>query len=488
MTILHNLLRGSPWAMAEVWGRQAASLLLFMVLARLLSPGDVGLFAIVMVMQALMQVFIDDGIGEAVVQRAALDDAHLDTAFWFNLAAAGAIALAAIALSPWLATLFHDPRLIGLISIMGAVLVIGSAGGIHQAVLRRSFDYRSLAMRSVLGILIAGIVGVGLAFAGAGVWALAAQQVIERLVGTIILWVRSDWRPKWRWSKPHARELLPYGLNIIASRGLIFTYKQADRFLVGLLLGPVVLGVYALALRIFDTMAALLVQATTGIALSAFSRLQHDRPALRDTFYAVTELAALGAFPAFIGLAAIAPTLVALLFGAKWAASGPVLQILALMGIPYWIGAFSSTIMRALGRPGWYLAVLGAGTIINIIAVLYCYRYGLLAVAAVLALRETLFVPVNIAIVHHLLGIDLRLYLTRQAPALLAGTALAAAVLEVGQVMPPEVPPLALLVAQVVAGGVVYAGVLRGIGRAGLGRVVGMLRQAREIEIAQPGE
>jgi PST family polysaccharide transporter len=466
------------WATVDNWGRQIVSLTVLLIMARLLSPTEFGLFGIVAVVQALMLVVLDEGVGEAILQKRTLEPAHIDSAFWLNLAGAFATILAGIAVAGTVASWFQQPELKPLIIVMSVSLIPGALGSIQQALLRRSFAYDALAMRSILGVVSGGVAAVVLAWQGAGVWSLVAQLIIEKVVGTAVLWWRSSWRPGLRWSHSHVRELLPYASKIILSRGVLFGYKQMDRFIVGLYLGPAVLGAYTFAHRIYDTVVALLLQAGNNVAFSAFAQLSPDTARLRIAYYQVTETISLAAFPAFIGLSLLAPDAVQLVFGAEWRLAGAVLQVISLIGIPALSGGFVNTLMRASGRPGLFLAVAAAAAAGNILLVLAVISYGAVAAAWALVARALAFMPIEYLILRRLIGVRAGEYITRYAPATTATAAMALGVILVRSAFPDSHAHLALA-AEIAAGAAVYGLTLMIFGKGALSRAAETVKALR---------
>ena len=477
--LIRRAARGAMWATVDNWGRQVISLAVLLVVAGLLTPTEFGLFGIVAVVQALMLVVLDEGIGEAILQKPNLDPAHIDSAFWLNLGGAFVAMLAGIAMAGTVADWFQQPRLELLIVVMSFSFVPGALGSIHQALLRRSFAYDALAMRSILGIALGGAVAVLFAWHGAGVWSLVAQLLTERVVGTAVLWWRSPWRPGFRWSHSHIRELLPYASKIILSRGLIFGYRQVDRFIVGLFLGPGVLGAYTLSLRIFDTVVALLMQAGNNVAFSAFVHLRPDTVRLRAAYYQFTETISLAAFPAFVGLSLLAPDAVELVFGAEWRLAGTLLQVVSLMGIPALSGSFVNTLMRASGHPGLYIAVLAAATAANILLVLVVIAYGAVAVAWALVARAFAFMPIEYLILRRLLGVRPGEYITRYGPATAAAAAMAIGVILVRRTLPVDWPAHLALAVEIGTGVAVYGLALLICGKEALSRAAETFKALR---------
>jgi PST family polysaccharide transporter len=476
--LVRRAARGVMWATVDNWGRQIVSLTVLLIMARLLTPTEFGLFGIVVVVQTLMLVVLDEGIGESILQKQVIEPAHIDSAFWLNLAGALVTMLAGIAAAGMIAGWFQQPQLEPLIVVMSLSLIPGALGSIQQALLRRSFAYDALAMRSILGVVSGGVIAVLFAWHGAGVWSLVAQLMTEKIVGSVVLWWRSPWRPGLRWSHRHVRDLLPYASKIILSRALFFGYKQMDRFIVGLFLGPAVLGAYTLAHRIYDTVVALLLQACNNVAFSAFAQLSPDVTRLRTAYYQVTETISLAAFPAFIGLSLLAPDAVQLVFGADWQLAGTLLQVISLSGIPALSGSFVNTLMRANGRPGLFLAVAAAATAGNIVLVLSVISYGAVAAAWALVARAFAFMPIEYVILRQLLGVRLGEYIALYAPATAAAGAMALGVILVRVAFPSYHTHLALA-AEIAGGAAVYGLMLLIFGKSALSRAAQMVKALR---------
>jgi PST family polysaccharide transporter len=466
-------LEGAFWASLDGWGRQAVSLLVFVALARLLTPVEVGLFAMVAIVLAAVHTLLDEGLTEVLVQRDDLDDVHLDTAFWL-VAGIGAALCAAVALAaPAVAALFGQPALAPYVAAAAGIPFLAALSGVHQAVLRRRMDYRLLTVRSAAGVVAGGAVGIWMAWEGWGVWALLGQQAADRLVGGAVLWIAAGWRPRPRVSARHARDLMPYSTYLAGTRIVNFSSKQVDRYLIGLLMGPAVLGVYSMAARVADTAYALLAQGLSNVGMSAFSRLQKQPEKLREALLAASELSNLVALPAFLGLCAAAPALVETVFGPAWTEAGPILSVLALLGVPAMFSTFCGALMRALGTTRLLLWVLIASALANIVVVAATVSYGLYAVAVGILVRNLCFIPLYLVIQHRLAGVHPIEHLARVVPVFAAASLTAVAAWLVGGGLEEGGwPAHAVLAAQVGTGILAYPVLLALIAPRSLGRLL----------------
>lgn len=477
-------LEGTFWASADAWGRQLVSLLVFVLLARLLTPVEIGLFAMVAIVLAAAQTLLDEGLTEVVVQRDRLEPGHLDAAFWIVAAASLALGVLIVLLAGPIATLFDEAAIAPLVAVASVVPVLAGLSCVHQGILRRRMEYRLLMIRSMAGVVAGGAVGLWMAWNGHGAWALVGQQIADRLVGGLVLWVSAGWRPRLRFSASHARDLLPYSTWLAGTRVVNFTSKQVDRYLIGLMMGPAVLGIYNVATRVSDTAYGLLAQGLSNIGMNVFARLQNEREALRKALVSASEMANVVAFPIFLGLSAVAPTLVTVIFGPQWSEAGPILSVLALLGIPAMFSTFTGALMRALGTTRLLMGVLVLSAVANIAAVAATVSHGLLVVAIAILVRNLCFVPLFLLIQQRLAGVPPMETVRRNLPALAAAVAMALVVAWTGDTLAARGwPSTASLAVQVAAGGIAYLLLLGLLGRGSLLRFVEVFRAYRRRSV-----
>ncbi|MBW4700121.1 MAG: lipopolysaccharide biosynthesis protein [Aphanocapsa lilacina HA4352-LM1] len=461
MNLRHKAITGVGWSAVQNFGSQFLSLWVYLVLARILGPETFGLVALASVFVAFVQVFQEQGFTEAIVQRPALDRAHLDTAFWTNATIGLVLTLFGIAVSGPVAALFGEPRLGAILAWLAPSLLIGSLSAVQQAVLTREFAFRTLAARQLVATLAGGAVGLAMALSGFGVWSLVAQQLANQAIGLAILWFASPWRPGLQISKAHLRELFGFGINVTGFNLSNFFNRRAVDFLIGYFLGPVALGYYSIAMRILTVMIQLLTTTTTQVAMPTFSQLQQQPERLRSAFYTVTQFTSLVSFPAFLGVAALAPELVTVVFGSQWQASVPVLQILALLGLQQSVLFFNSTVLVAMGKPAWRLGINLLNAVCGLVAFAFAVHWGIVAVAAAYTLRVYLLSPVTIWAVDRLIRIELVTYLNQFIPPLIGSLAMVSAIWATRQLLLERLDPLSLLAFCLAVGAGVYLLTLR---------------------------
>ncbi|PZD74135.1 Teichuronic acid biosynthesis protein TuaB [Acaryochloris thomasi RCC1774] len=395
MTLKQQAIRGALWTGIQNWAGQMGAFLVFFVLARLLEPADFGLVALANVFLAFMQIFLEQGFAQALIQREDLEPEHLDTAFWTNIAIGIALGLLSLLTADWIAAGFDEPRLTPILRCFSLIFLINALRGTQQAVLERQFAFKAIAMRSLLGIMIGGITGIGMALSGLGVWSLVGQQFMNELVGTLVIWKASDWRPRFRFSLRHFRQLFRFGSHVLGLNFLNFFNTKINDFLIGYFLGSVALGYYAISYRILQVMTQLLVRTTSGVSLPTFSRLKHDLNRFRNAFYTVTRLTSAIAFPFFLGTSVLAPELVTVLFGEKWLPAVPVIQLLSILGLVRSISFFKSSVFMALGEPAWAMKLKFLSVTLNLVGFAIAFRWGIIGVTFANMMRGLIVFPVG---------------------------------------------------------------------------------------------
>jgi PST family polysaccharide transporter len=411
MSLRQKAVKGILWSVIQKWGREAISFLTFIALSRLLVPEAFGLVALASVFTVFVQIFLDQGFSAAIVQRANLEREHLDTAFWISVLVGILLTAGAIAASDLIAAFFDEVRLAPVLSWLSIGFVISSLSSTQIAILQRELAFKNLAARSIIATLVGGIVGVSMAFSGYGVWSLVGQNLTKGLTGVIVLWRASDWRPGFRVSKKHYKELFTFGVSIAGNNLLKVLVRRSDAFLIGYFLGPTLLGYYTIGYRLLLVMMRIVTGIMNSVAFPTFSRLQNNPERMRNAFYKVTQYTSLLAFPIFMGLAVLAPELVPALFGDKWSPSIPVMQVLALIGILQSVIFFNGSVMRASGKPSWEFGIMFLNAICSVIGFLIAVRWGIVAVAASFVIVGYLLAPVSYLAVRRLLQINFRRYL-----------------------------------------------------------------------------
>ncbi|MEM1239561.1 MAG: MOP flippase family protein [Cyanobacteria bacterium P01_H01_bin.26] len=429
MGLQQEAVRGAMWSALEKWGAQLVSTAIFLLLARLLGAEAFGLVALANVFLAFMQIFLDQGFAQAIVQKDKLETEHLDTAFWTSVLMGALFVLLIFAGSGLVADFYQEPDLALIVRWMSISFLFSGLSSVQSAILQRNMQFKIFAVRSLVATVTCGVAGVGAALMGFGVWSLVVKEIVFGSTGALLLWSTSSWRPGFRFSPKHFQELFSYGINIIGFNFLDFFNRRSDDLLIGYFLGTVALGYYSVAYRLLLIMIKLLTNVTIQVALPTFSKLQKEPDRMRAAFYKVTRYTSLVSFPAFLGMAVLAPELIQTLFGEEWLPSVPVMRILALIGILQSVQYFAGTVLLAMNKPLWRLRVVFLITVCNIAGFFIAVRWGINAVAISYAICVYSFSPVFLILIKKLINIDFKKYFLQYTTPLLSSLLMMAFIL-----------------------------------------------------------
>ena len=457
MSLKHKAFTGLIWSIIQNSGTQIFSLIIFLVLARLLTPETFGLIALANVFLAFMRIFLDQGFAKALIQRENLEPEHLDAAFWSQVGSGILLTAITFSTAGLVAGVFNQPKLIPVLQYLSLIFVINSLSRVHDALLCREFVFKVIALRSLLGTIISGAIGIAMAFAGYGVWSLIALNIASELVSLIVIWGAVDWRPRLRFSVKHFQDLYSFGMYLLAFKFIKFFDKRADNLLIGYFLGEVALGYYAIAYRILEVMTQLLVKTVDKVALPTFSRLQTEPERFRSLFYKTTQFTSLIAFPTYLGVVIFAPELIVTLFGEQWIPAIVPMQILALEGILLAVSLFHKSVFMSMGKPSWTVRISLLHATANLIACSIAVRWGIVAVATAYVISSYLVFPVSQWAVNRLIKLELMTYLRQFVTPILSSAIMVGAIVIARHLLFDAIDPKLLLIVGTAIGISVYA-------------------------------
>lgn len=456
MNLRTKATKGIFWAAIQKWGNQAISFFVFLILARLLEPDTFGLVAMASVFTAFLQLFLDQGMGEAIIQQQDLTPMHLDTAFWANILVGVVLTFGGMLLSGPIANFYNEPQLKPIITWLSLAFLFTALSSTQRAFFTREFKFKNLAILQLGGNISGGVVGIVAALLGYGAWALVGQSLVNGLVTTLLLWLISDWHPGLHFSKAHFRDLMTFGFNMLGIKVLNFLGTRLDNLLIGYFLGPVALGYYTIAFSLLIRLLDLLRGMTLSVVLPTFSRLQHDLQRFRSTLYKATQLTSFIAFPVFIGIAVLASEIVEAFFGQQWSPSVPVMQVLALAGVVMSVIGFTGTAIVALGKPNRSLYLQILGTTLRVFGFLLMVNYGIVAVAGAFTVSVYVITPFYLWFIHQLLRMNFKEYFSYYVAPLLGSLIMLISILGLKYILGNSVLVYVRLVILIAIGGATY--------------------------------
>jgi len=474
-------IRGGVWAAGNAIASAGLAFLNFVVLSRILGPESFGLMAMVDASLALGQTLLATSLAESLIQIRRLRSDHADTLFWTLQVLSGGLVLGAILLRGAVEQYFLQEGLGRLLAATSFVLYLRATGAVPRALLVRELRFASTAQATITGGVAGGAVGLYLALTGHGVWSLIFLQLTSAAVETLTLWRKSAWTPRARWSRGRFHELWRFS----ASRGLVnvlhYIDNHAPRIILGRVAGAADLGQFVLARRLVDATADTVLSPIKEVAMPTFAQAQSDLEQTKRLYCGGSRLTASVVFPAFAGVALIAPMFVPLALGARWIGAVPLIQLFALNAYRKSFNIWNSSLLRGLGKPEWLLVASIWRTLATIALIVLLLRYGAVGVCLAVIVGSFVGWPLAMRYVSRLTGLGLGVQLRQEAPAFGATLIMAVALLAMRPPLVMILSPWVATAAFGVAGVGVYLAALALIGRTELSSLVNLIKNVRVV-------
>jgi len=342
---------GVLWNLASLFLTRGASTIFTLFLARLLAPEAFGLVAMATVVFELASVFINSGLGTALIRSKTVSEADLNTVFYTNLFLSALAYAALYFAAPFVASFYSQPELTSLIQVMGLVVFINATKVVQGAVLSRKMDFKSQMKANTLSVAVSGCLAVTAAWNGWGVWSLVVQMLSSALISALVLWSVSTWRPALQFSKHSFVVLFRFGRSLLAEGVLQVLFLNSYVLVIGRFFSAEMTGLYFLAKKLSNLVSQQLTGAVQGATFPALSTLQDDNEALLHKYRQIMQLMMFLIAPIMGLLAGLAPVLFELMFDERWSGAVPYLQLLCVVGALYPLHALNMNLLNVKGRP-----------------------------------------------------------------------------------------------------------------------------------------
>jgi O-antigen/teichoic acid export membrane protein len=421
--------KGAAWAFADLVSAQVLALGVFLVITRLITPRDFGLYALAVTFTAICNVVLVEGLSEALIQKAGITEDHRSSAFWGNLIFACVLAGALILFSVPLGWWFHHTKRFGLIlRWLSPELVLISLSAVPLALFRRQFNMMVYPLRTIGSWATGGTVGITLALNGCGVWALVAQQLTIAGVSSAIVWFVTDWRPRFRLSLRALKDLIFFAFYNSTSNVILNFDFHIDTLVMGSFFNAQTLGLYSLALRILRTLNLLAINPIDSVVLPVLSRVTHDRNRFGRAYSSMVVTATAFWLPMSLGAGVIASSIVPLAFGHQWLGAVPVLQVMSLAGFAFSLISYTRQTLGAIGKPQVMTVLTVIQMVLSIVAYSIGAQYGLVAASAAWPFVLTIMGPIHVWTVRRYCGLDVTSFARDYLKIAFSGIAMAATV------------------------------------------------------------
>lgn len=319
MTGTQSSVAGSfAWKLFERFSVQGINLVVQIVLARIIAPEAFGALAILMIFVNVANIFVQKGFGSSLIRMKAVDDMDCDSAFWACEVIAALLFLILVFCSPYIASFFGAPELMSGLVVISTSLFLSGLFCIQNALLVRDMMFRAIFLRGLFSSVISGVVGIAMAVAGFGLWALVAQTLLNQAVLVLAMLPQVAWKPSFSFSLKRVRGLFDFGGSILVSELLSYAVEAARGLFIGREYATAQLSYYDRGQTYPSTLMRGIYDAVGGVLLPVFSRLQDEPHKLACECARYLSLVVYAVTPVFIIFAASSEAVLVLLLTEKW--------------------------------------------------------------------------------------------------------------------------------------------------------------------------
>jgi len=321
-----------------------------MVLARLLEPKDFGLVGMVTAFTGVLTLFRDFGLSSAAVQRTTVTEEQVSTLFWINMLVGVLLGLLAVAMAPFIAAFYHEPRLSKVTLVLAAGFFFNAAGVQHSALLQRQMRFTALSVINIVSLIVGTAIAIGGAKAGYGYWSLVAMTVTLPITSTIGFWLTAAWIPGMPRKQAGVRSMIRFGGTVTLNGLVVYVANNFEKILLGRYWGVHALGLYGRAYQLVNIPTDNINSSVGEVAFSALSRLQDDPPRLKSYFLKGYSLVLALTLPITTACVLFADDIVVVLLGPKWKDTAAIFRFL---GPTIMVFAIANPLSWLLSSIGW---------------------------------------------------------------------------------------------------------------------------------------
>ena len=363
-------IKGTAWSAIDNIASSGITFLVTLVLARLLTPEEYGIMAMIAIFIAISNSIIDSGFSNALIRKIHVERIDYNTVFYFNLIVSVFVYFLLYILSPAISIFFKEPILKEVIRVIGWVLIINALAIIPRTLFVKAVNFKVQTKVSLISSISSGGVGIGLALGGMGVWSLVGQLLSRQILNTLLLWIYSKWHPVWEFSMKSFKELFGFGSKLLLSGLLDTIYKNIYYIVIGRVYTSAQLGQYTRAEQFNTIFSSNLTSVVQRVSYPVLSSIQDEPERLKEAYRRVIKITMLITFACMLGLAAVAKPLIIILIGEKWLLAVYFLQIICFSGILYPLHAINLNILQVKGRSDLFLKLEVIKKIIAIVPII----------------------------------------------------------------------------------------------------------------------
>lgn len=383
------------WRFAERCGAQIVTLIVSIVLARILLPEDYGTISLITVFTTILQVFVDSGLGTALIQKKDADDLDFSSVFYFNFVVCLILYSGMFVAAPYIAFFYNNVSLTPVIRVISLTIIVSGVKGIQQAYVSRNMLFKRFFFSTIGGTLFSAAFGIGLAYVGCGVWALVGQQLSNTCIDTFILWMTVKWRPKKMFSWSRLKELLSFGWKMLASTLLDTVYNNIRSLIIGKMYSSSDLAYYNQGRQFPNVIVNNINTSIDSVLLPTMASAQDDRIRVKSMTRRAIKTSTYVMAPLMMGLAFCAEPIVRLVLTEKWLPCVPFLRIFCITYMFYPIHTANLNAIKAMGRSDLFMKLEIAKKLVGMVLLLSTMWFGVMAMVYSLLISSVLGQIIN---------------------------------------------------------------------------------------------
>ena len=349
------------------------------IMARLLTPKDYGLVGMLLIFISIAQSLIDSGFSQALIRKQDRTETDNSTVFYFNIIVGFLLYLIFFAIAPWVANFYETPELCTLMRVISLSVIFNSLAVVQRALLTVNINFKTQAKASLSAAIVSGIIGISMAYYGFSYWSIAAQQLVNLGLNTLLLWVFTKWRPKTVYSWKSFKELFAFGSKLLVSGLIDVIYRNMYLLVIGKIFSASTLGYYTRAHHFAEFPSSNLTSIMQRVTYPVLCQIQDDDQRLAQIYRRFLRVSAFIIFPLLVGLSAVAEPFVVLLLKEQWLFAATLLQIICFSMMWYPIHAINLNLLQVKGRSDLFLKLEIIKKIIAVIVLCVTIQMGLIA-------------------------------------------------------------------------------------------------------------
>ncbi len=354
-SLTNKTIKGASRSFIDSIASQGITFVVGLVLARLLTPDDYGLIGIITIFIQVFNSIVDSGFSNALIRKTDATDKDYNTVFVSNMVVSVILCLILFFCSPLIANFFERPLLTALLKVMSCIVIVNAFAIIQRTLLVKRIDFKTQTKISVISSVTSGVIGIGMAMKGLGVWSLVGQQISRQFLNTIFLWVYAKWYPKLQFSVESFKELFGFGWKLLVS-GLIDTiWREIYQVVIGKCYSPATLGQYTRAHQFGSICSSNLNTIIQRVSYPVLSSIQDDKVRLKAGYKRIIRISMLLSFTLTLGMGACAKSMILVLIGDQWLPAVPFLQILCFSMMMYPLHSLNLNMLQVQGRSDLFL-------------------------------------------------------------------------------------------------------------------------------------